>query len=200
MDKYDFGRYTGSEEGQRLLGLLTRDDIYARLLLDADEVCDIVPEAREMIGFDQRNPHHPYDVWVHTAHCVASSPPRPLLRLALLMHDIGKPEAFYMTEDEVGHFNRHDAKGEKITRERLDKIGFGEEAIEEVAFLVLNHDKGIPETEWKRWLDDFGEDRFRSLLDVKEADARSHDDKYKKIQLARVAELRRHLDELIDKS
>ena len=195
MDKFSVERYTDSETGQRLLQLLVRDDIFALMVMDTDEFCEIVPELRDMVGFDQHNPHHPYDIWMHTAHCVASIEPDPILRLTMLMHDIGKPSTFYFTEDAVGHFNRHEAKSEKITRERLNGLGFYEDTVETVALLVRNHDKGIPETELGRWLSDIGEERLRLLLDVKEADARSHDAKYKKLQLARVVTLRRIMNE-----
>jgi len=190
-----FKKYTVSEEGQRLLRLLTRDDVFARMILDAEEICGIVPEARDMVGFDQCNPHHPYDVWVHTAHTVASAPKDPVLRLALLMHDAGKPSTFYYAEDEVGHFNRHEAKGEKIVRESLPKLGFDEDTIETVAALVRNHDKKISEAELNRWKAELGEDRLRMLLDLKEADAKSHDAKYAAKQIAKAGELRRLLDE-----
>jgi len=165
------------------------------MILDSEKFCEIVPEARDMVGFDQYNLHHPYNAWIHTAHCVACVAPDPILRLAMLMHDIGKPSTFYFTEDAVGHFNRHEAKGEKITRERLSDLCFTEETIETIAFLVRNHDKGIPETELGRWLSEAGEERLRLLLDVKEADARSHGAKYKKLQIARVMTLRRILNE-----
>jgi len=182
--------HTESAEGRRLLALLMRDDVFTRLILDADEVCAIVPEARAMICFDQCNPHHPYDAWVHTAHSVASAAPVPILRLALLMHDLGKPGTFYLTEDEVGHFNRHERKGEEIVRTRLSKLGFDEDTVETVAALVCRHDVGIAETEIGRLLNELGAERLLLLLDVKEADARSHDAKYKNQQLARVEMLR----------
>jgi len=195
VKKLSYEEYTGSEAGQRLLGLLMRNDVYAKMILDAEEFYEIVPEVQDMVGFDQCNPHHPYDIWVHTAHCVASSRKDPVLRLALLMHDTGKPSTFYFTEDEVGHFNRHEAKGEKIVRERLPCLGFDAETVDTVAALVRNHDKGISDTEFSRWLSDLGEKRLSMLFEVKEADARSHGAKYKKGQLARVVELRRILNE-----
>ena len=195
MQKRSYEGYTESEAGVRLLGLLMRNDVYAKMILDPDEFCEIVPEARDMVGFDQCNPHHPYDAWVHTAHCVASSRKDPVLRLALFMHDMGKPSTFYFTEDEVGHFNRHEARGEKIVRERLPALGFDADTVDTVAALTRNHDKGISDSEFSRWLSALGEKKLSMLIDVKEADARSHDAKYKKIQLARVIELRRILNE-----
>ena len=189
-------RYTGSEAGQRLLQMLVRDDVFARMMLDADAICEVVPEIRDMIGFNQCNPHHPYDAWVHTAHCVAFAAPDPVLRLTLLLHDIGKPSTFYRTEGIVGHFHRHEAKGEKMVRERLPTLGFDESTIETVAVLVRNHDRVITEAELGRWLDELGEERLKLLLDVKEADARAHDKKFNKIQLAKILVIRQVLDEI----
>jgi len=188
--------YSKSEAGQWLLKLLVRDDVFARLILDSDEISEVVPEIDAMIGFDQCNPHHPYDLWTHTANCVASVAPDPVLRLTMLMHDTGKPSTFYFTEDEVGHFNRHEAKGEKIVRERLAELRVNKDTIETIAILVRNHDKGISENELERWINEIGEERLRMLLDIKEADARSHGEKYKIKQLSRVAELRRLLSEI----
>ena len=176
-----------------MLSLLAREDVFSALILNAEEVCEAVPEVRATIGFDQRNPHHPYDVWVHTAHCVAFAAPVPVLRLALLMHDLGKPETFYRTEDAVGHFNRHEKKGEEIARCRLAELGFDKETIETVALLARRHDKGIAEAELPRWFEELGRERLELLLDVKEADALAHDAKYRKVQLVRVAALRRRL-------
>ena len=183
--------HTECAEGRRLLALLKRDDVFARLILDADEICDIVPEARAMVGFDQCNPHHPYDAWVHTAHCVASAAPVPILRLAMLMHDLGKPGTFYRTEDAVGHFNRHEKRGEEIARGRLPSLGFDEDTVETVAALVFRHDMRIAENEVGRLLNELGAELFSLLLDVKEADARSHDARYKNQQLARTETLRK---------
>ena len=53
-----------------------------------------------MLGFDQRNPHHCYDVWEHTLHAMEAAPPTPLLRWTVLFHDMGKPECFALDEKE----------------------------------------------------------------------------------------------------
>ena len=59
----------------------------------------VVPEILPMVGFDQRNAHHCYDVWTHTAVAVDHVPPELPLRLAMLFHDIGKPDTFSLGED-----------------------------------------------------------------------------------------------------
>ncbi len=48
------------------------------------------PALLEMVGCAQ-NAHHAYDVWHHTMACLDACPPHPVVRMAALLHDIGKP-------------------------------------------------------------------------------------------------------------
>ena len=59
-----------------------------------DVIGAVLPEILPMVGFDQRNPHHCYDVWEHTLHALDTVPSDPVLRWAVLFHDMGKPECF----------------------------------------------------------------------------------------------------------
>jgi tRNA nucleotidyltransferase (CCA-adding enzyme) len=60
----------------------------------AEVLFTVLPELEPMYGFDQRNPHHDYDVYIHTLKTVAACPPEPVLRWAALLHDSGKPHTF----------------------------------------------------------------------------------------------------------
>lgn len=66
-----------------------------------------------MVGFDQCNPHHLYDVYEHTLHALEAIAPQPVLRMTMLLHDSGKPASFTMDEEGIGHFTaiRQSAKG-----------------------------------------------------------------------------------------
>ena len=70
-------------------------------------LCAVIPELKECLGFDQRTPHHIYDIYTHTAHVVAGVPGTPSLRWAALLHDIGKPACFTLDEAGCGHFYGH---------------------------------------------------------------------------------------------
>ncbi|MEG2669726.1 MAG: hypothetical protein RR957_04595, partial [Oscillospiraceae bacterium] len=56
-------------------------------------VC-IIPEIIDMVGFEQLTPYHNLDVWKHTLKAIKNIDGKRELRLAVLLHDIGKPKAF----------------------------------------------------------------------------------------------------------
>ena len=67
----------------------------AAVLLEYPDILGVVlPEILPCVGFDQRNPHHCYDVWGHTARAVGAAPPTRVLRWTMLLHDLGKPKYF----------------------------------------------------------------------------------------------------------
>ncbi len=77
-----------------------------RVLLDCPEVLtrQVLPELAPAVGFDQRNPHHSYDVYTHCVRALEWVPAEPGLRLAALLHDVGKPGCCTVDREGVGHF------------------------------------------------------------------------------------------------
>ena len=96
-----------------LKGILVGEGVLGMMQAFPDIFSVIIPELAPAVGFDQRNPHHCYDVWTHTAHAVQAAPADEVLRLALLLHDIAKPATFTMGEDGKGHFYGHGEKAQK---------------------------------------------------------------------------------------
>ena len=74
----------------------------------------VLPEIMPMLGFDQRNPHHIYDVLEHSAVVTEHVPAEPVLRWAALLHDCGKPACFTVDDQGVGHFAGHPKAGAAI--------------------------------------------------------------------------------------
>ena len=130
------------------------------------------PEVLPMVGFDQRNRHHCYDVWEHTLRALAAIPPEVELRLAMLLHDIGKPNCFTVDERSQGHFCGHPAESARLAGEMLRRLRADNATAETVVRLVAWHDKNIPRTRpaIARALGKLGERDLRRLLDVKRAD------------------------------
>ena len=143
------------------------DLVNARNLL-----CRCIPELTATVGFDQRNPHHVHDVFGHTAQVVENVPPTAELRLAALLHDIGKPAVFSLDEAGVGHFFGHAAVSAEIANEVLLKLKASNALREEVVFLIRHHmDHYRPEEKTaRRLLSRHGLPRMERLLDLQAAD------------------------------
>ena len=132
----------------------------------------LLPEAMAMQGFDQRNPHHIYDVLEHTARVVSAVPPDRVLRLAAFFHDMGKPASFFTDEDGVGHFYGHDAISADMAERVLTRLKCDTAAKKQVVTLVREHDVQIESSEKavKRALNRLGPEMFFRLLALKRAD------------------------------
>src|SRR5699024_7029683 len=97
------------------------------------------PELLDSVGFDQKNPHHDKDVFLHSL-CVLDNVSQTLdLRLAALFHDIGKPHCFTLDDENIGHFYGHDKLGVEITRNILIRLKAPSELIDRVCLLINDH-------------------------------------------------------------
>lgn len=133
---------------------------------------EVIPELTPMMGFDQRNCHHCYDVWEHTLWALQAGDPAPLIRWALLLHDIGKPETFTVDSGGNGHFYGHPIVSRRLAETVLRRLRFDNAGREAILTLVEWHDRNIPRTDRgvRRALCRLGEERLRQLLAVKRAD------------------------------
>ncbi|WP_303866333.1 CCA tRNA nucleotidyltransferase [Acetobacterium wieringae] len=132
----------------------------------------VIPELLPAKNFDQRNPHHCYDVLTHTAVAMETLAPVPRLRWAMLFHDLGKPATFTRDADGVGHFKGHSKVSEGMARERLTALRLSRNTVDQVCLLVKYHDTLIEadKTSIKRWLNRLSEPLFRDLIAIKRGD------------------------------
>lgn len=169
-----------------------------RLLEEVDLLEKILPEVAEMIGFDQKSPHHNLDLFEHTMKVLENVPKDLPTRLAALFHDTGKIETFFLDENGHGRFFGHQKISETLSKKRLKALKYPKKTIEEVGFLIGRHmDASNPYTEKSvaRLLRKLGEDTLRRLFDLQEADilATVHDD------ISNIENARRFLDEILSK-
>lgn len=98
-----------------------------------------IPEITNMIGFEHNHPHHHLDVWNHTLEVIKNINNQDLeLKMAALLHDIGKP--FSYQDDEVRHFHGHPEVSSKISENILKRLGYDEKFVKDVCYLVRTHD------------------------------------------------------------
>ena len=156
------------EELCKLLLSATADD----LLRFAPLIAQVIPELESQIGFDQRNIHHAYDLFTHTAHVTALTPRELALRWAGLLHDVGKVPSFFMDDEGHGHFYGHAKISAPMADEILHRLKAPTALREEVVRLCELHMTLIqPEKKVvRRWLNKLGPDLMDKLLTFQEAD------------------------------
>jgi tRNA nucleotidyltransferase (CCA-adding enzyme) len=183
--------------GSELLRMLVGAYVLSPLLAYPDVLAVFIPEIAPTIGHDQKTPYHRYDIWEHITHAVAAGKADIRVRLALLLHDLGKPESFFVDEGGRGHFYGHDARGEEIARVRLKALRLSTALIEDVAVVVRCHQVALRPENVLRWLSRLGEDRLRLLIEVKRGDIAAHADDVAKRGLVAMDLIEARLDELI---
>lgn len=133
---------TPNRKRDELLKILMADTVYGvedahyrglKLLREYGFLQYMIPELAELGTIAQPSEHHKYDALEHTFRVVRVCPPE--LRLAALMHDIGKTEAVRRT----GRMVNHDVYGEEMTRRILGEMKFPVKTADRVARLVRWH-------------------------------------------------------------
>ncbi|MDR2156257.1 MAG: HD domain-containing protein [Clostridiales Family XIII bacterium] len=181
-----------------LMKLLPGVRIFEILMEYADVFAVFIPEITPATGFDQRNPHHAYDVWEHTAVAISQATEDPIVRLALLFHDLGKPASFLVGEDGVGHFYGHEARGAAIAHHRLRKLRFDKDTVETVTALIKWHDAVIAPNRLLKWLSRLSPERLRLLFAVKRADGLAHTEMFQDARVRETETLERALDRILE--
>ena len=138
----------------------------------------IIPVMCHTVGFDQHGGHHFLDVFEHSLLSVGLIEPDLVLRLTMLLHDIGKP--FVWDKDaslSYDRFDEHAAEGAKIANRVLRDLKYDNATRKDVVELIAHHnDILLPDpVNVRRSLARLGEQQTRRLVKVKIADLIAHD-------------------------
>ncbi|OGG38245.1 hypothetical protein A3I34_01960 [Candidatus Jorgensenbacteria bacterium RIFCSPLOWO2_02_FULL_45_12] len=136
----------------------------------------IIPELREGIGCKQ-NKHHVYEVFEHNTRALEYAARKGYsleVRLASLLHDIGKPRTKRGQNTEAT-FHGHEAVGARIAAAALKNLRFSNDVIEKVRHLIRYHmfyyNVGeVSESGVRRFIARVGVENIDDILKVREAD------------------------------
>ena len=170
--------------------IFTSENVVESVINNLDKLLVIMPEIEPMIDFEHKHPDHHLTVWKHTLEVIRNLNSRDLeLNLAGLLHDIGKP--FSYQDEEVRHFRGHPEVSAKMSRTILSRIGYDEEFISRVVYLVNYHDTVIDPDNLDNSIG-----MVKKRLRLQYADAKAHKpDKVPK-RLAVLDDIRNRLDAL----
>lgn len=156
--------FNGLIQGQSANKVLTK---YSNILSEA------IPGIKPMIGFDQKNPNHIYDVWEHSAEVTGNSENDLAHRLAGVFHDSGKPATFTMDEEKnVGRFFGHAQVSMEIADKALRDLKYPNKIRERVINIIEDHDENLSTKPHKVKVGIFekGPERYFDMLKFKRAD------------------------------
>lgn len=149
----------------------------------------ILPEIVETYDYDQNSKYHENNLYDHILNVVGYSPEVLEIRLAALLHDLGKPSTFSMGEDGVAHYYGHEVESSEIARNVLRRFKFSNEIIKNVRILIENHmtfQSVMTDRALRRQIRKVGSDNILNLYDLMVADrlgtmkSRSADDIFKR--------------------
>lgn len=175
------------------------------LLRDAYEMGiteQFLPEFDQMMVTEQENMHHKYTVGEHTLCALENVRNDKVLRLTMLLHDVGKPFTKTMDENGVAHFYMHAVDGEKITKNILKRLKFDNDTLNKVSKLVLYHDYRMPPTDKcvRRAVNRIGEELFPYYLEVCRADIFAQSDYEKEEKLLNLNNIEEIYREILEKN
>ena len=173
-----------------------------RFLHAAGLLTHILPEVDRLAAHEEpQGRYHHLSVFAHTLEVVRQSPLRPAVRWAALLHDAGKPATRSVEPDGAVHFLGHGDVGSEMVPAIAERFRFDTSLARDVAYLVREHQRpSLYQANWatgtlRRFVREVGS-RLADLLDLCEADVRSHHPDVQDEGLVRLQHLRERIGTL----
>ncbi|WP_437962631.1 HD domain-containing protein (plasmid) [Sorangium sp. So ce119] len=133
------------------------------------------PEMIESVGCEQ-NRWHAFDVWGHAMACLDACKPEPILRVAALMHDIGKPRTRAFSDKTRDYtFYEHERVGAEMAEPILARLRFSNDERARIVALIRHHlicyDETWTDAAVRRWLRRVSPGLAPDLYEIGVADA-----------------------------
>lgn len=162
------------ETKEELEKFLLQDDIAEQMIIHEKEIGERFPDMKKCIGFPQNNIHHHLDVYRHTALALSFCNKSIDLRLALFLHDIGKPVCYQDELCGIRHFRGHPVASAQIARKILKELGYDDKYIKKIVTYIRNHDDIVTRRNIQKKIKVMGYKRVGQLLKMQECDAKAH--------------------------
>ncbi len=132
----------------------------------------LFPVLRQQYGFDQKSSYQSYTLYEHTAKAVGYAAPDYTVRLALLLHDIGKPDCAADRGDYNTYYG-HSERGVMLARDVFEEYDTEDSVRDRVLFLIAHHDDHITPDNLTEFVTAFGTENTRLLLLLQSANIRA---------------------------
>ena len=150
---------------------------------------------------EQHNPHHAYTVGEHTLIGMQHVPADKVLRLTMLLHDIGKVETKTTDEAGIDHFRGHPVKSAEMAKVILRRLRYDNQTIHDVVRLVEFHDWDIHiearKKSVRKAVAKIGQDFFPEMFEINLADTLAQSDYLRKEKLEKLDALKALYQEIL---
>jgi len=138
------------------------------LLYSAGLLTFVMPELPQMREVPQGG-HHIYDVWKHSIESLRECPSTdPVVRLATLLHDIGKPKTMKKQGPRGVTFYGHEVVGTKMAREIGKRLRLSKKQIMKLKILVrwhmFNYDPKMTDAAIRRFIKRVGKESINDMM------------------------------------
>ena len=160
----------------------------------------ILPELDAAFATQQHNPHRQYTVGEHLMQSLLHTRSDKSLRIAALLHDIGKPSTRTTDEDGIDHFHGHVEVGEQMAVDILKRLKFDNDTIDKVQKYVRYHDYK-PEANARsvrRAINRIGETYFPQVMEIRRADTLAQSLYEREEKLAQIDEIMRLYTQIME--
>ena len=174
---------------------------YLRTAYEAGITKEILPEFDRCMETEQNTPHHCYTVGEHTLQSLLNIRADKVLRLTMLLHDIGKPDVKRTDENGRDHFKTHGPEGERMAVSILRRLKMDNDTIRKIRSLIKWHDYR-PEgkaVSVRKAISLIGEELFPLYLEVQRADILAQSTYRREEKLARLSAVSALYEEIMEK-
>lgn len=160
-----------------------------------------LPEFDVMMQTSQNNIHHCYTVGEHTLKALTLVGNDKVERLAILLHDVAKPQCKTTDEKGCDHFYGHPKEGSVMARQILRRLKFDNDTTDRVCRLILCHDDNPPleKRAVRRAIYRNGTGQYPELFDIKMADVLAQSEYKREEKIAYIKEYEAIYREIIQK-
>ena len=161
-----------SEISRYFRRIITGRRIGEALVAFREVVLRLFPVLRQQIDFDQKSDYQEYTLYEHTAKAVGYGFPDYAVRLALLLHGIGKPDCAADRGDYNTYYG-HSERGVMLARDAFEEYDAEDGIVDRVLFLIAHHDDHISPDNITDFITAFGAENTRLLLLMQSANIRA---------------------------
>ena len=182
--------------------LLSAHPDYLRKAYEAGVTRIVLPEFDRLMDTPQNNPHHCLNVGEHTLKSLCAAPAEKLLRLTMLLHDMGKPACRTTDEQGIDHFRGHGEVSAGIAQKIMRRLRMDNDTIRKVITLTRYHDWRLEPSQRavRRAVNRIGRELFPLFLKVQTADTMAQSERWRKEKLERIQEVDAVYQEILESS